>query len=187
MFWEILLAIIIGVHAGTLTGLTPGIHVNLITAIVVSASLIIPASPIAIACFIIALAITHSFIDSIPSIYLGAPDADQALSVLPGHRMLHQGKGHLAIKMTIIGSLMALVLGVLAFPLILRGMGWAYPLVKGYIAYLLIAVMAYMILREKGLGKIFALLVFLLSGALGWSLMHPWSSRFFHYYQGFSV
>ena len=93
MFAQILIAILIGVTAGTFTGLTPGIHVNLVALILVSMSPFLASyfSLISIAVIILSCAITHTFIDSIPSIYLGAPDSDQALTVLPGHRLLRKG------------------------------------------------------------------------------------------------
>jgi putative membrane protein len=37
---------------------------------------------------------------------LGAPDESKALNVLPGHRMLMEGKGFEAVKLNVIGSLL---------------------------------------------------------------------------------
>ena len=124
MFVEVLIAIFLGICAGCATGLIPGIHVNLISVLVLSLSayLLGFTSPVILAVFIISLAITHSFLDSLPSIYLGAPDAGQELNVLPGHRLLHKGEGHNAIVYTLIGSLGCLVLGLILFPLLLFGM-----------------------------------------------------------------
>lgn len=170
MFIELLIAILIGILAGIITGLTPGIHINLISVLVISSSALLfnIAQPITIACAIIAMAITHTFLDSIPGIYLGAPDASQALNVLPGHRLLLKGLGHNALTYTLIGSLGALLLSLLLFPLFLKGMSFIYPLVKSYIGYALIVIMAYMILKEKTKTKKFrAFLIFTLAGTLG--------------------
>ncbi len=165
MVFEIILAILCGVLCGIITGLIPGIHVNLVCVLVVSMSMALPFSPLLLCCFIIALAITHSFLDSIPSIYLGAPDPSQVLTVLPGHRMLHQGKGHLAVKMTIIGSLLSLVIGAMCFPLFIKGMAAIYPAVRSSIKYVLIVIMVFMVFREKK--WYWALLVFFCAGFLG--------------------
>jgi putative membrane protein len=170
MFLEISIAILIGITAGIFTGLTPGIHINLISVLVLASAgaLFSIAQPISIACFIIAMAITHTFLDSIPGIYLGAPDANQALNVLPGHRLLLKGLGHNAVTYTIIGSLGALLLSLILFPLFLVGMKIVYPFVKSYIGYALIVIMAYMILKENNWKKRFrALMLFLMAGALG--------------------
>ena len=65
MYWEILLAIFFGVNAGIITGLIPGIHVNLVAVILLSLSAaIIPFAGVApVVLFIIAMAVTHTFID----------------------------------------------------------------------------------------------------------------------------
>ena len=168
MFSQIIIALLLGVCFGVITGLIPGIHVNLISVIVLSLSALLLniTSPIVIAIFIISLAITHSFLDSLPSIYLGAPDAGQELNVLPGHRLLHQGEGHNAIVYTLIGSLGCLILGIILFPLFLFSMEIIYPLVKGLIGYLLALIMIFMIGKEKK-KWLRSLTVFLLAGCLG--------------------
>ena len=101
MFLQILLAIILGCIAGTFTGIIPGIHVNLLSLIILSFStyLLGITTPLIIAVFIISIALTHTFVNAIPSIYLGAPDSDTALSVLPGHKLLLKGLGHEAVKL----------------------------------------------------------------------------------------
>ena len=62
------------------------------------------------------MSITHTFLDSIPSIYLGVPDPDMALSILPAHRMLLEGNGFLALKYTLYGSLSGLMISVILSP-----------------------------------------------------------------------
>ena len=103
---EILIAVCIGILIGIFTGLTPGIHINLISLLVVSSSVILLNyfSIVSLACFIISMSVTHSFLDSIPGIFLGAPDADMVLGVLPGHRYLLKGNGMMALKLTLVGS-----------------------------------------------------------------------------------
>jgi len=111
------------------------------------------------------MSVTHTFLDSIPSIFLGAPEAATALGVLPGHRYLLKGNGLMALKLTIIGSFGALILSIILFPLILPIIKFIYPLIKDYIGWLLLLVVIFMILRDKF--KIWALFIFLLSGIFG--------------------
>ncbi|HIJ11721.1 TPA: hypothetical protein HA278_06695 [Candidatus Woesearchaeota archaeon] len=167
-FLEVLTALILGILSGVITGLVPGIHVNLISVLVLSFSalLLTITSPVNIAVYIISLAITHSFLDSIPSIYLGAPDEAQALNVLPGHRLLHQGIGHNAIVYTLMGSFGSLLAGILLFPLFMYGMEFIYPLVKESIGYILIGIMFLLIMREKG-KRLASTAAFFLAGSLG--------------------
>src|SRR3989338_6328417 len=167
MLLEVLVGLALGILSGIFSGLVPGIHVNLVSVLLVSFSaVLLPyTSPIVLAVFIISLAITHTFLDAIPSIYLGAPTDALALNVLPGHRLLLKGLGHNAIMYTVIGALGSLLLSLILFPLFILTMDKISPLINQIIGYLLIAVMAYMILKEKKWLQ--CLVVFLLSGALG--------------------
>src|SRR3989338_6733661 len=124
MILEIFLALFLGILCGIFTGLIPGIHVNLVAVLLVSFSavLLTYTSPLVLAVFIISLAITHTFLDAIPSIYLGAPNEAQALNVLPCHRLLLKGLGHNAIMYTIIGALGSLLLSMILFPLFIFSM-----------------------------------------------------------------
>ena len=121
--------------------------------------------PIYLITFIVALAITHTFIDFIPSIFLGCPDTDTELSVLPGHEMLRKGKGYEAAMRTAYGGLISIFLLVLlAFPL-----GFVvskiYPSVQKVIPFILIGVCIIMIFSEKK--KFKAFIVLALTGILG--------------------
>ncbi|MBT6774036.1 hypothetical protein HOA91_01570 [Candidatus Woesearchaeota archaeon] len=168
MFLEIILAIVLGILSGIITGLIPGIHVNLISLIVLSLSPLLLAitSPIIVGVYIVSLALTHTFLDSLPSIYLGVPDEAQALNVLPGHRLLHRGEGHNAIVYTVIGSLGCLLLGIILFPIFIKSMEIVYPLVKWGIGYFLALIMIFMIGKEKG-KRVKSLILFLMAGCLG--------------------
>ena len=111
------------------------------------------------------MSVTHSFLDSIPSIFLGAPEADTALGVLPGHRYLMKGYGLMAVKLTLIGSFGALVLSVLLYPILKPIVPLIYQAIEDYIGYILILVVVFMVLRDNK--RLWALLVFSLSGILG--------------------
>lgn len=167
MFFQILLTIILGILVGIITGLTPGIHTNLISLLVLSVSpfLLIHFSVLGVAVFIISMTVTHTFLDSIPSIFLGAPESETALGVLPGHRYLLRGLGLMAVKLTIIGSFGALVLSILLFPFLIPVVKIIYPIIQDYIGLLLISVVVFMILRDRK--KLWAVIVFFLSGIFG--------------------
>ncbi len=168
VFVEVLVALALGVLTGIFTGITPGIHVNLVSLLVLSSSpfLLHITSPLALGVFIISLAITHTFLDTLPSIYLGAPDEGQALNILPGHRLLMKGEGHNAVVYNTIGALGSVILGIFLFPLFIYLMKFLTPYVSPIIGYLLVVIMLYMIAREKD-KKLKSLALFLLSGCLG--------------------
>ena len=167
MYLQILLALLIGIFCGIITGIVPGIHVNLVatTMFAVSPFLLGFVEPLILAVFIISLSVVHSFLDTIPSIYLGAPENENCLSVLPGQKMLLQGKGYQAVKITIFGTYTGLLVAVCLIPLFIVIANILYPFLKQYLIYLLIGLMAYMLLKEKE--KIWCALLFFLSGTLG--------------------
>ena len=110
MLLQILIALFLGICFGTITGLFPGIHINLVSAflIALSSSILSAINPVYFIVFIASLAITHTFIDFIPSIFLGCPNADTELSILPGHELLKQGEGYQAIMRTAYGGLISI-------------------------------------------------------------------------------
>lgn len=167
MLLEIMITILLGILFGIVTGLTPGIHVNLVSAILVSVAgfLYQYINPIAMACFIISMSTTHTFLDSVPSIFLGAPESATALSVLPGHRYLLIGEGFSAVKLTILGSYAGLLLSLLLFPIFVFILIKLYPLIETSIPFILLVIVILMILSDRR--PLFALIVFFLSGILG--------------------
>jgi putative membrane protein len=170
MFFEILIGLMLGCVFGIITGLIPGIHVNLVSILLIGISPILLGytSPIVLAVFVISLALTHTFLDSIPSIFLGAPDPDMALSVLPGHRMLLEGKGYEAVKLTVIGSFFCLIVTLAIIPFAVDYLEAVYSMISPYMGQILVVVVISMILLEKGVRKKFiGFYVFFQAGVLG--------------------
>ena len=170
MLLEILIAILLGCLAGVVTGITPGLHINLVSLILLSISPILLGytNIIAVASFIIAMSITHTFTDFISATYLGAPSDDTALAVLPAHRMLLEGMGHEAVKLTVIGSLLCLIITIVLSPLLIFIVPIVFNYLKNYIGWLLLAVIILLIYREGNANKRFwAFAVVGLSGTLG--------------------
>ena len=159
---------LIGCAIGIVTGLIPGLHVNTVAVIGFGAYAALGLSPLGFAVILTALSITHAFLDYIPSIFLGAPQEETALSVLPAHRLFMQGKALEAVKLTATGSLLGLTLGLLLFIPALYVIPWIYNASRGMIAYVLIVLVLLLLFHEKSKKKIAcAILVFLLAGWLG--------------------
>ena len=172
MLIQILIFLLGGVLAGTFTGLTPGLHINLVGVFLVSlsASLLSSLNPIYLVVFIVAMAITHTFVDFIPSVFLGCPDTDTELSILPGHELLKQGLGYEAVILTCYGSLAAVLILILILVPSILIMPKIYSLTKNILPYLLIGASIFLISLEKK--KFSALVVFLITGILGWSVLN---------------
>lgn len=172
MLIEIFLAIVFGLLAGTLTGLTPGIHVNLVAFLLISYNDYIQVSVIYKIIFIVSMSITHTFVDSIPSIYFGVPDSSTVISVLPAHKMLLKGQAFEALKLTIIGSVFSLITIVFLSPLFLYSIPLVYPYIDRFMAYFLIIVVMFSILKVKTFKlKVWSFFVFLISGCLGFTVL----------------
>jgi len=163
---------LLGIIFGTITGLIPGIHINLVgvSLVALSVSLLSSMSPIYLVVFIVAMAITHTFVDFIPSIFLGCPDTDTELSILPGHELLKKGQGYSAIFLSAYGGLAAIFLLLLITPISFLIIQEIYSILQDIMPYVLLAVSAILILMEKK--KSSALFVFLLTGALGLSVLN---------------
>jgi putative membrane protein len=172
MLIEIILALILGILIGSITGIFPGIHINLVGAALVSlsATTFYFINPIYLIVFITSLAITHTFVDFIPSIFLGCPAEDTELSILPGHELLKEGKGYDAIMKTAYGGIYAVfILFILAIPFAFF-ISSIYDLIKRAIPFILIGVCILMIFSEKK--KLQALLVLILTGTLGYFVLN---------------
>lgn len=123
----VLLASSIGAAIGTFTGMVPGIHVNTAAAVLLGSlsffnGLFSFASgldcAVLVACCIFSASAVHSFVDFVPSAFIGVPDADDALSVLPGHRLFLEGQAMKAVRAAAIGSVVGSVSALLlAIPL----------------------------------------------------------------------
>jgi len=166
MLFEIILATLLGVTAGTFTGLIPGIHVNLISTLALTLGIKLAGiiSPIQIAVFIIAMSVTHSFLDCIPSTFLGAPDPSKALMALPAHRLLLKGRAYEAIRLTVIGSTGSLVLAILLAPLMYFFLK-TYDVIQNYMFFILLGTTVFMIFKDNRRWN--NLKFYLLSGILG--------------------
>ena len=95
---------------GTITGLFPGIHANTIAFI----ALILPIEKsLALALLIISMSITHSFVDAIPNILLGAASEENFLTIMPGQQMLLEERGIEAIQLTIFGGIITVLFAII--------------------------------------------------------------------------
>jgi TctA family transporter len=155
---------VLGSLLGMGSGLVPGMHVNTLALLLLAVSTPLlgviafsctgfglrpELAPLLLSVLIIAASVTHSFVDFLPSLFLGIPDESKVLSVLPAHRLLLAGQGGPALVCAATGSLIgATVALLLAIPLQLFmlsawGCQWAIELVCPYflvlVAILLIA------------------------------------------------
>lgn len=168
MILETLLFSFFGVGIGIFSGLMPGMHVNTLIPILFSLSLLLGIQPYYLAVLIVTTGISEIFMNFIPSIFLGAPEESTSLAVLPGHRLLLEGKGYEAIKLTVIGGIGAMMVSLIIISLFANIFTFLYEISRPYVHYLILSVVIFMIVTEKKLKKMAsALLIILMSGLLG--------------------
>lgn len=185
--------VLLGLGTGAVTGLSPGIHVNNVAAVVLATRaswVAFVLSPFAVddpsalglllSCYLLATAVSHGVFDFVPSVFFGAPTEETALSILPGHRMLLDGEGARAVSLAARGCVLGSAMAV-AFLLPLRwllgdpvGLAAAF---RPWTPIFLAAMLAALLLAEARRGRrrrrrlVRAAWVQLLSGALGLAVL----------------
>jgi len=149
-----------GSATGLGTGLVPGLHVNNVALMVASAAPVLLGAlagvagadaVLLLASFLAAASVSHGIASLLPSVFLGAPDSETALSVLPGHRMLARGKGMEAVLLGARGALLAVLLAVplvLPFRLLLGPPVDAYARLRAFLPFLLLLLVAVLLATE---------------------------------------
>lgn len=158
----IIFHVLLGVAIGTLTGLVPGLHPNTISTLFLA---FLFGEPFLVSIMMISCAVANSFLDFVPSILLGAPDPETALSVLPGHRMMMRGRAYEAIRLTVMGGIVSLLIILTMLPFLMVFVGSFYDVIRSQIHWILIGIVCYMFYMDR---SPWGLVVFGLSGTLGY-------------------
>ena len=167
----ILLWFLLGLSLGIAAGLIPGLHPNTVLTLAVAFSFLGGLGPLGALAFVVSMSMSNSVINFIPSIFIGAPEPDSCLSVLPGHRMLLEGRGFEALRLAVIGGLGVCFLTAAALPLLLWALPAIYQGTRGYMLWLLIAVVG-LLFAQEGRGRLPATAaIFAASGIAGWLLL----------------
>ncbi len=169
---EILLGTLIGVLLGTLSGIIPGVHANTLAGLLLSLQVLLLSvlGPVALAGTLFAALITHTFVDAVPSTFLGIPEADTSLAVLPAHALCLEGNGEEAVRIAALGSACAMIIAVPVSVLCYLLLPALQPFFDWWIGIILVASIGYMIVTSEAPG--WALAIFAVSGALGVFALH---------------
>lgn len=163
MILRIFLFFIFGTLSGIFSGILPGIHTNLVVAIIPYLTNKFELDTLSLLTWIVSMSISHTFIDSIPSVFLGCPSQEKSL--LPGHEMLKNGKGAQAIFISNIGNLIGIITISILSPILIYTFPKINEALKGKIGYILITVLIFILTKENK--KIKTLTIILLTGTLG--------------------
>ena len=169
---ELVIACFIGILIGTTTGMIPGIHVNTAGAILFASStfLLSQVSAEFLCVLMVSMSIAHALIEFVPSMLLGVPQEGTATSILPGHRMVLQGRSKEVIRIVSVGGFGAIIVTVLMLPIFSILLPILHDISKPYTWTILLVASIYLTYRLTANFRDFlwSLLLFVLSGILGW-------------------
>lgn len=157
-----------GIALGTVSGLLPGLHANNMAFLLAGVAPSVPGPRLYVAMAMLAAGVVHTFLDVVPSLALGVPDAAMAAVALPGHRLVLAGRGREALRLSAVGSGGAVVLAVpLAVP-VTRIMTAAWPTVRAHLTLVILAVAVGLVVTEGSpMAMAGAAVSLLASGLLG--------------------
>ena len=169
---ELVIACFIGILIGTTTGMIPGIHVNTAGAILFASSniLLTQLSPEFLCVLMVSMSIAHALIEFVPSMLLGVPQEGTATSILPGHRMVLQGRSKEVIRIVSVGGFGAIIVTILMLPIFSIVLPILHDISKPYTWAILLFASIYLIysLTANFRDFLWSMLLFILSGILGW-------------------
>lgn len=158
----------VGILLGTASGLTPGLHANNFALLLAAFAPVLPGPPIAVGATMLAAGVVHTFLDVVPSLTLGVPDPAMAPMALPGHQLVLAGRGREALRLSALGSGVAVLLAIpLSIPITLLMIS-IYPTLREFLPAVLAVVVLVLLGTEPTVRAVVGgLLAFLLSSALG--------------------
>ena len=169
---ELIIACFIGIAIGTTTGMIPGIHVNTAGAILFASSqaLLAIVSPEFLCVLMVSMSIAHALIEFVPSMLLGVPQEGTATSILPGHRMVLQGRSKEVIRIVSVGGFGAIIVTILMLPVFAIVLPVLHDITKPFTWMILLVASIYLTysLTANFRDFLWAILLFVLSGILGW-------------------
>ena len=153
----------LGLLLGIFAGLVPGIHSNTCAQLIAS---FLEGEPLGIT--IMLTVGIYAVLSFFPAIFLGVPDDNTAVSILPGHRLVKQNRGFLAIRAICISAAMAIAITLLLLPVAFAYYGDIYRLISPYLPVILVLALIALVMSEKELKRIaMAVAIILAAGLLG--------------------
>ena len=169
---ELVIACFIGILIGTTTGMIPGIHVNTAGAILFASSTLLMTflSAEFLCVLMVSMSIAHALIEFVPSMLLGVPQEGTATSILPGHRMVLEGRSKEVIRIVSVGGFGAIIITILMLPIFAITLPIMHNVTKPFTWLILLVASIYLThkLTANFRDFLWSLLLFVLSGILGW-------------------
>jgi len=160
---------LVGVVLGTCSGLTPGLHANNFALLLASVVPLLPGPPLALGAAMLAAGVVHTFLDVVPALALGVPDPATAAVTLPGHRLVLNGRGREALRLSALGSGLAVVVALPAAVPLTRGVELVYPTLRRHLPLVLVVVAVFLVATEPSWRRrVAAVATLVVAAGLGW-------------------
>jgi len=190
---KVLLSTVVGTVFSAVIGMFPALHVyNIAMFFILFHSFVsktaLGSDPYVVLPLMMGLVVGWAVLNTVPAIFLGAPDESSMLMVFPTQKYLMNGRGYEAAMLTAIGGLGGIACLLLVSPLLPKVLPAIRSVVGPNIFWILMLIIAYMLLSEfpkggdrgaNGLMRFLdawkslaaGILTFLLAGWLGFILM----------------
>jgi len=152
-----ILVVLGGILLGCVAGLVPGLHSNLLAVIIAGLNFDAWLSCV----FLVAVAVSRSVVDAVPTVFLGY--SDDILALFPGHRLLKRGQGLSAVKFCVIGSVVGVIVGVCLIPVFMFIFPVLSSLLRPFLFWLISGIMFFLLFRDRW----WSFVVFGVSGLIG--------------------
>lgn len=156
-----LIAVLLGLGLGALAGMIPGLHPNMIGVFILAGFL----NEFSFATIAVML-VSSQFFEILRSVFLFVPEEGNVLAMHPIFKFVSEGKGLAVLKLSALGLVAALLLGIIASPLLLIAVPPLFMFVKDYAPFFLVMIAFALIAVDNN--RLGAVMVFILSGIVGW-------------------
>ena len=190
---QVLLFVIAGTILSTFLSLLPALHiynvVGIILIVMTAPAVHAVVPPVFIPVFMMSMVVGWAILNTIPAMFLGAPDESAIFVVLPGQKYMVQGRGYEGSVLTGVGALAGVLAMLLASPLFFKALPKLRQLTQPHMFWLIGLIITYMFMSEwpKGSGRgktgwvrfidgwknlSAGILTFVISGILGFIIMN---------------
>jgi len=139
-----------GALLASVLSLVPALHIYNVAGFVVLAMATLDKSvpPELLAFFFLGMITSYAMLNTIPSIFLSAPDDSTVFVVLPGQKYLLQRRGHEAVVLTGIGGMGGIAVLALLTPVASSLFPALRAILQPHLHWILWTVIAYMLISE---------------------------------------
>ena len=157
---EILLYALAGTLLGGFLFVVPSIHFLNFSGVIIAIwghyhGLFPAEAPLTLFAFFMGMVVSFGIMNTIPSMFLGAPDESAVFVVLPGSKYMLQGKGYEAAMLTGIGGLLGILFLAIISPFFFYALPKLHVILGPHMHWILGLIIVYMLMSEwpKGTGK----------------------------------